>query len=77
MNKHEYDERLASANAGHMALAIIEQHGLDMGAVVLRGMMCAFVKANAAVVGWESTRQIINDLARPVAQSKPHLTIVK
>lgn len=77
MTKQEYDERLATANAGHMALAIIEQHGVEMGAVILRGMMMALVKADAAVNGWGQTMAVINNLSRPDATKRPQLMLVK
>lgn len=77
MTKHEYEARLATANAGHMALAVIEQHGNEMGAVILRGMMMAFVKADAAVSGWSDTMATINNLSRPEATKRPQLMLVK
>lgn len=74
----EIQAAMATATAGHMALALIEQHGRDIGSAMLAGYTRAFVLALAAVEGWEAVDRVLSECAvkRPVQQrSKPQLKI--
>lgn len=73
-------EETARAVAGHYALRLFLNYGEDRGRAVLRGMLAGVVAGSAAVLGWEETRKLVDELDTrahlPPPGSRPKLAVV-
>lgn len=73
-------ETEARTCAGHLALALIKDHGSDVGGAIISGYLQAFCVANAAVHGWANTDKLLAELSRDYRphphKAKPKLFIV-
>lgn len=73
-------ETEARSCAGHLALALIKDHGQDIGGTVIAGYMQAFVVAHAAVRGWPATDRLLAELSRDYRphphKAKPKLFVI-
>lgn len=55
-------EAIARAEAGRAAVEACHRYGLEVGAEILTGRMCAYVVACAEVFGWDQTMALIDEL---------------
>lgn len=81
MDGRKFHEASARSCAGHLALATVKEHGIDIGGAMISGYLQAFVLAHAAVHGWAKTYALIAEICGeghgPIAKAKPRLKIVR
>lgn len=57
-------EQTARFEAAHRACRIVAEHGVADGVAILKGYMAAYLRAIAAVEGWDSARHLIQQQLR-------------
>lgn len=73
------DLESARCTAGHDALRIVAEYGVDPGTDVLRVVAMTYLRSLAAVQGWPETLRLVQECSareyRPPRDGKLHLVI--